>query len=113
MRTLTITLIEFLFMLAIGFALIVLISACGDPSDLAPADPCGESAFEFCDRAIECGQINETARDDCEAFSLAYCTSPPASEYWYICEDALDALECPVYSADIEAECWHNHRGEP
>lgn len=102
---------EFVLAFAISLALFAgLFGGCGD--DNPPADPCGESAFQFCDRAIECGQIKETARDDCEAFSLAYCTSPPSDEYWGVCQDALDALECPVYSIDIEAECWHNHLGE-
>lgn len=78
------------------------LAACGDDSAPTP-DVCDESAFEFCDVAIGCGQIGETARDDCEAFAHAYCVAPGE---WSACEAALDAMACPVDNRSVEAACW-------
>lgn len=96
---------EFLLMIAIVLAMFVMLGACGDPSDEAPPDVCEASAFEFCDRAIECGQIRETARSDCEAWIVkGYCVAPGE---WSQCEDALDELSCPVNNVPIERACWN------
>lgn len=82
---------------------LLLLSACPGAADEPPPDVCQASAEEFCDTAIECGQIREVSRADCEAFAMAYCVAPGE---WSECEAALDAMACPVDNRPIEAACW-------
>ena len=75
--------------------------------DDMPEDPpegvCMASALEFCDKAVECGQIADTAHDECMDFALAYCEVPGD---WDDCRKALDAMECPVDNTPVDHACW-------
>ena len=84
----------------------LLLAACpGDDATEPPPDVCEASAFEFCDRAVECGQIGESARSECEAWIVkGYCVAPGE---WSACEAALDAATCPLDNRPIERACWN------
>lgn len=99
--------IEFLLLLGIGFILLASLGGCFIIEDRPkpPADVCEASAFEFCDRAVDCGQIGEASRSECEAWIVkGYCVAPGE---WSQCEAALDELSCPVDNRPVEAACWN------